>query len=45
VVLVLLRIPSLIVGALDRAVFTPYEMRRHRRGAADLLRRLRLLKA
>ena len=24
------RIPSLIVGPLDRAVFTPYEMRRHR---------------
>ncbi len=24
------RIPSLIVGLLDRAVFTPYEMRRHR---------------
>jgi RND superfamily putative drug exporter len=24
------RIPSLIVGTLDRAVFTPYEMRRHR---------------
>jgi RND superfamily putative drug exporter len=24
------RLPSLIVGPLDRAVFTPYEMRRHR---------------
>ncbi len=24
------RIPSLIVGPLDRAIFTPYEMRRHR---------------
>jgi putative drug exporter of the RND superfamily len=24
------RVPSLIVGPLDRAVFTPYEMRRHR---------------
>jgi RND superfamily putative drug exporter len=24
------RIPSLIVGPLDRAMFTPYEMRRHR---------------
>ncbi len=24
------RIPSLIVGPLDRAVFTPYEMRRHK---------------
>src|ERR1700750_1737226 len=24
------RIPSLIVGPLDRAVFTPYEIRRHR---------------
>jgi len=30
------RIPSLIVGPLDRAVFTPYEVRRHRREhAAD----------
>jgi RND superfamily putative drug exporter len=30
------RIPSLVVGPLDRAVFTPYEMRRHKREhAAD----------
>ena len=30
------RVPSLIVGPLDRAVFTPYELRRHRRAhAAD----------
>jgi putative drug exporter of the RND superfamily len=29
-VISLKRIPSLIVGPLDRAVFTPYEMRRHR---------------
>jgi putative drug exporter of the RND superfamily len=31
------RIPSLIVGPLDRAVFTPYEIRRHRlEHAADV---------
>ena len=31
------RIPSLIVGPLDRAVFTPYEVRRHRlEHAADV---------
>ncbi len=31
------RIPSVIVGPLDRAVFTPYEMRRHRlEHAADV---------
>ena len=29
------RIPSLIVGPLDRAVFTPYEVRRHRREKAS----------
>jgi putative drug exporter of the RND superfamily len=29
------RIPSLIVGPLDRAVFTPYEIRRHRREHAS----------
>jgi RND superfamily putative drug exporter len=29
-VISLKRIPSLIVGPLDRAVFTPYEIRRHR---------------
>jgi RND superfamily putative drug exporter len=29
------RIPSLIVGPLDRAVFTPYEVRRHRRERAS----------
>jgi RND superfamily putative drug exporter len=28
------RIPSLIVGPLDRAVFTPYEVRRHQREQA-----------
>ncbi|HMI80698.1 MAG TPA: MMPL family transporter [Solirubrobacterales bacterium] len=29
-ILTLRRLPSLIVGPLDRAVFTPYELRRHR---------------
>jgi len=29
------RIPSLIVGPLDRAVFTPYEIRRHERERAS----------
>jgi RND superfamily putative drug exporter len=29
------RIPSLIVGPLDRAVFTPYEVRRHEREKAS----------
>jgi len=28
------RIPSLIVGPLDRAIFTPYEVRRHQRESA-----------